>query len=346
MPNTVKSFNDTSAVSLAYVFSDGNNEDGVTETAFKYIPYTTEGFQMSKEPKMSTAITNDRRPNNSKNTKGTASGAATIEFGAAPFALDMLEAALMGNWVAVDDDDPEMGQFITDDAIRKYLCIEKTSRAGPDATDELYHERYYGTSVNDATLEFGDGELITFALNFMSSNADYATAVAGVDGLGGSLASVKDVPEEYEIADSSNNLKSVVVKDENGSAMEMVFSDLSLQIQNNVREQSGLGHEFAAGIGVGKVAATLSGEVYFYDQTLLRSHMDNKRLSAEFQVATREGTFTFMLPNLMVQTPTNNAEGENQDYMTSLTLAGEKGEINIGGQAHTCVMAVTFVPAE
>lgn len=345
MPNTVKSFNDTSAVSLAYVFSDGNNEAGVTETAFKYIPYTTEGFQMSKEPKMSTAITNDRRPNNSKNTKGTASGAATVEFGATPFVLDMLEASLMSTFQDVDDSDPDMGQFITDDAIRKYLCVEKTSRAGPDATDELYHERYYGTSVNDATLEFGDGELITFALNFMSSNADFETGVAGADGLGGSLATTKEVPSDYEIADSSNNLKSVVVRDESGTEMEMIFSDLSLQIQNNVREQTGLGHEFAAGIGIGKVAVTLSGEVYFYDQTLLRAHMDNKRLSAEFNVETEEGTFTFMLPNLMVQTPTNNAEGENQDYMTSLTLAAEKGTVSIGGGSHTCVLAVVYKAA-
>lgn len=340
---TVRSFADTSSVSLAYAIGDGTAAADFSAVDFNYLPYTSEGFQMNKEPKSSTAITNDRRPTGSKNTKGSASGSATIEFGAAPFVLDMLSMSLMNNWALVDDLDPAKGVFITDGEVKKFMAVEKTSKAGPAATDQLFHERYYGTLVNDMTMEFGDGELITMALNTISMSADYRTAVAGANGLGGSIARAKLAPADYEIADSSNNLKNLIVRDENGVPMQMVFSDASLQLQNNAREQPGLGSQFAAGVGFGRVGVTLSGEIYFYDQTVLGAHMENKRLSAELQLETAEGIYTIHLPNLMAQAPTNSSDGENQDYKTKLSLVGEKGQVTINGVKHDCVIAITYV---
>lgn len=340
---TVRSFADTSSVSLAYAIGDGTAAADFSAVDFNYLPYTTEGFQMSKEPKVSTAITSDRRPTGSKNTKGSASGAATIEFGAAPFVLDMLSMALMNDWTMVDPLDATKGTYLLDGEVKKFMAVEKTSKAGTAATDKLYHERYYGTLVNDMSMEFGDGELITMALNTISMFADYANAVAGANGLGGSIARAKLAPDDYEIADSSNNLKSLVVKDGNGVTLPMTFSDASLQIQNNAREQPGLGSEFAAGVGFGRVGATLSGEIYFYDQTVLDAHMQNKRLSAEMQLETAEGIFTIKLPNLMAQSPTNSADGENQDYKTQLTLVAEKGRVTVGGANHDCVICITYV---
>lgn len=339
----VKSFTDTSAVSLAYAIGDGVAAGDFAGVTFNLIPFTTEGFSMAKEAKTSTAITNDRRQSNSKNTKGSASGAVTTEFGATPFIQDMLSLGLMAEWAPVDDLDTSKGVFITDSDIKKFMAVEKTVKSGPAETDLLFHERYYGTMVNDFTLEFGDGELITMALNTVSMFADYASAAAGANGLGGSLATAKLVPADYEIADSSNNLKNLVIKDPSGTPLEVVFSDASLQVQNNVREQPGLGHEFAAGVGMGKVGVSLSGEIYFFDQTMLDAHMKNKRLSAEMTIETADGTFTVYLPNLVSQSPSNSADGENQDYKTSLTLTAEKGEVTIGAVTRTCAIAVVYV---
>lgn len=342
---TVRSFTDSSAISLAYALTDGTTPAEVSGATFKYLPYTSEGFQMSKAAQMSTAIRNDRRTRGSKNTRGTASGSATVEFGGVDFIQDLLSLTLMSNWANVDAVNPALGQFITDSDVKKFMAVEKTVKTGPLATDRQYHERFYGTAVNDATLEFGNGALVTMALNTISAFADYADAVAGADGLGGSLATTaKVLPSEYEIADSSNNLKSLVIKDEAGLPLEVTFSSASLRVQNNVREQPGLGAEFASGVGMGKAAVTLAGEMYFYDQTILSTHMTNKRLSAEMTLETREGIFTIELPALVAQSPSNNASGENQDYMTSITLQAETGSVEIGGNPVTCVMAITYVP--
>lgn len=338
----VKSFADTSAVSLAYAIGDGTTPAEFAAVPFNFIPFTTEGFNMAKEAKTSTAITNDRRQSNSKNTKGSASGAVTTEFGATPFIQDMLSLGLMNEWAPVDQLDTSKGVFITDGDIKRFMAVEKTAKSGPDAADMLYHERYYGTMVNDFTMEFGDGELITMALNTISMFADYHKAAAGANGLGGSIAASKQVPADYEIADSSNNLKSLIIRDSAGNPLEVVFSDASLQVQNNVREQSGLGYEFAAGVGMGKVAVSLSGEIYYFDQTVLDAHMNNKRLSGELTIDTVDGTFRIVLPNLVAQSPSNSADGENQDYKTSLTLTAEKGVVEIGGTPRTCAIAIIF----
>lgn len=340
----VRSFTDTSAVSIAYALGDGLTPAEFAGKQFSYLPYTSEGLQMQKEARTSTAITTSRRTSGSKNTRGSASGSVGLEFGAAPFIMDMLAVSLMSEWADVDGADPTKGKFITDSDIKKFLAIEKTTKSGPLAADLQYHERYYGTMVNDLTLEFGDAELVTMALNTISVFADYASAAAGADSLGGSLATIaKAVPAPYEIADSSNNLKSLILKDASGAPMEVVFSDASLQVQNNVREQTGLGAEFASGVGVGKVAVSLSGEIYFYDQTILKAHMDNERLSAEMTIETAQGTFTITLPNLMAQSPTNNSGGENQDYKTQLTFSAEAGKVEIEGVQHDCVIAVKYV---
>jgi hypothetical protein len=342
---TVRSFTDTSAVSLAYALGDGSDAAAFAAEQFKILPYTTESFNMSKDPKSSTAISNSRRTKGSKNTKGTAAGGATVEFGAVPFVLDMLSMVMMCDWADVDAADPTKGKFLIDSDVKKFMAVEKTVKSGTGATDLQFHERYYGTMVNDATLSFGDGELITLAMTTMSVFADYAEAAAGALGLGGSIAVLgKDLPVDYEIADSSNNLSSLVIKDAAGDPLEMTFSDASLQIQNNAREQAGLGKEFAAGVGIGKVGVTISGEVYFFDQTVLTAHMTNQRLSGEMSIDTVDGTFTLYLPNLMAQSPSNSSDGENQDYKTSLTLACEEGEVVLEGVAHDCAIAIVYVP--
>ena len=344
----VKSFNDTSSVALAYAISPMDSKSdfvGASRVDMKYIPYTTESFAMQKESKTSTAISGTRRTQGSKNTKGSANGGATVEFGATPWVLDLLQLIMLSEWKNIDDATPALGKYIVDGEFKQYMVVEKTVRQGALATDRLDHEWYFGTMMNDATLNFGDGELITLACNTMSANADYGFAVAGVDGLGGSVGKSKVAPTNYEIADSSNNLSQIEIRNDLDELLEVTWSDASLQLQNNVREQSGLGRQFAAGIGIGKVAVTFSGEIYYFDQTILKTHMTNKRVSLKTNISTAEGTFTIICPNLTAQAPTNNAEGENADYKSSMTLVAEAGVVTIGANVDIpCVMAITFVP--
>lgn len=341
---TVRSFADTSAVSLSYALSDATSAAELSAVPANYLPYTTEGFSMQKEAVMSTAIRGDRRTTGSKNTRGSATAAATVEFGGSQFCLDMLQLTMMNTWKPVDDSDADAGQYIIDSNILQYMAVEKTTRPGGKPTDQQYHERYYGVAINDTTLDLADAALVTMAMNGVGVFADSDHAVQGVNGLGGSVFQAgKSLPADYEIADSSNNLKNLIVTNAAGVPLEVTFASASLQVTNNVREQNALGAVFASGIGLGKVAVQLTGDMYFIDQTILDVHMNNQRIKASMEIETREGTFKIELPNLMAQSPTSNSQGENQDYMTSITLVAEAGTVEVNGVDTLCSICITYV---
>lgn len=336
---TIRSFADTSAVSLAYAFSTASQQSEFVSGSMKYLPFTTEGFKMSKDAKSSTAIGSNRRNLGSKNTKGTAEGAATIEFGGAQFCLDMLQAAMMNTWTPGSSDDPDV---LIDGALKQYMVWERVIRPNVGATEKQSLERYYGALVNEATLTMNDGDIITLATSLVSVNADYSEAVQGANGLGGSIASSKTAPASYELADASNNLKSVKLLDADGAELPVVFSQATLKVTNNVRTQGAVGHVFAAGAAMGKVAVELSGTIYYYDQTVLKAHMENEVMSASFDIETAEGKLSFFLPALTAQSPSGNAQAENQDYTSSITFTGQQGTHG----SDSCVLAIEFTPTE
>jgi hypothetical protein len=341
----IKTFNDSSSVTVAYAITDSADKATVeaAKPAMKLVPFTKEAFQMQKEAKTSEAIRGDRRTSGSKNTKGSANGGVTVEFGAVGFVLDLLQVAMLSTWKDIDAGNPAAGKYITDDQLIQYLLVEKTTRQGALATDKQDHEWYFGTVINDLSMKFADGELITLETSTISANGDYASAVIGANGLGGSLASAKAKPIQYEIADSSNNLATIEMKS-GTTVMEVTWSDATLQLQNNAREQSGLSRQFAAGVGVGLVAVTFSGEIYYVDQSLLDAHMKNGFVSIKLTISTAQGTFTIQMPNMKVGSPTNNAEGQNTDYTTAVTLTAEAGEVEIGAATVPCMIAIEYVP--
>lgn len=335
----IKQFQDTSSVSIAYAMSDAADASELASPVMKYLPYTTETFTMAKESQASTAISGDRRPNGSKNTKGTATGAVGLEFGYADFISDMLEASMMNGWT--EDTEAADGSFyITDGEVLRYMFVEKRVKGNKAGVRHNYFERYYGNLANETTIEIGTSELVTMSVNTMCAYADYSDADASSDEEAGGEGTSYSIPDSYEIADGANNVKNITFRDSGGTPIEATMSEATLTITNNVREQPAIGHEFTAGMTVGKVAAGLSGTVYYIDDTLLKTHMTNGTLSAEFDVETPDGTFTFYLPKLRAESPTANAQGENQDYTQSLTLTAERGSMSLGGADTTCVIAV------
>ena len=340
---TIKSFTDTSAVSLAYALDDAADSTELTTTELTYLPFTQEGFQLSKDSQMSTAIRGDRRPSGSKNTKGTAAGSATLEFGITPFVVDMLKAAMMSNWITHGTNANET--FMVDGEIKQYMLVEKRVRNVVDGTLTNFFERYYGNLSNEVGIEIGGSSLVTMSVSTMAVFGDTTKAAADVEADAGGMVTTYVTPEDYEIADASNNIKKVTLFDADGNILPVTFSTVSLSITNNVREQEAVGSEFAGGMGMGKVNAQVSGTIYYYDDSILDAHLTNKYVKAEIVVETLQGEVTFTLPKAKAEAPNANAGGENQDYTQSLTLNGEAGEVEFDGITYPCVLAIKKVVA-
>jgi hypothetical protein len=334
----IKTYADTSAVSLAYAFSDAyDREDILTEDApltMKVVGYTSEGFSMSKESQRSESITDSRRPQGSKNTKGVAEGQLTQEFGVTDVFRDMLQAAMMNTWSA------DQGGYIElfDGDNKQYMVWERTIRLDSGADKNQKQEQYYGTLVNEATLQIGDGDLMTLDISTMSANASYIETKQEAGKLGGSVAAQKTIPSSYEIADGSNNIDKIVIRDSNGVEIPMTFSSATLTVNNNARIQDAIGHVFAAGVATGMVEVSVSGEVYYSDASVFDAHMNNTLMSVEFSIETVDGRFEFTIPAVTAESPDANAGGQNQDLMQSVTLNAQQGKV--GGV--DCVMRVRY----
>lgn len=344
----VKNFADTSAVSIAYAIDGAADSLELVATEFNYVPYTSEGFQLTKETQISTAITDDRRVAGSKNTRGSAAGAASLEFGYTPFINDMLQLSLMSTWeqeMQIDGTTPTGSDYILDGEITQFFVAEKRVRNTLGTTPWNFFERFFGNLVNEATIEIGTSELISFSVSTMAAFGDLAKADATSDEDAGGMATTYVSPDPYEIADASNNIQNVVLKDSGGTPLEVTFSTLSLSIGNNIREQLAVGHEFSAGMAMGKVNVQLSGTVYFYDDTVLQTHLQNNTVSAEITVVTDEGTYLILLPRLKSEAPAANSQGENQDYTQSMTLNAERGTVAFTDTVdRTCVIAILRTP--
>lgn len=335
---TIRSFTDTSAVSLAYALDGASDASEVTATKLTYLPYTQEGFQLSKDSQMSTAIRGDRRPSGSKNTKGTAAGSAGLEFGITPFVNDMLQCAMMSTWIdhATENDQ----SFISDGEIKNFFLVEKRVRNVVDGTLTNFFERYYGNLANEVSMEIGGSSLVSMSVNTMAVFGDTAKSAADADADAGGIVANYLTPPDYEIADASNNVKKATLFDADGSILPVTFSSLTVSITNNVREQEAVGSEFAGGMGMGKVNAQVTGTIYYYDDSILDAHLLNKYVSAEITLDTAEGEFVITLPKAKAEAPNANAGGENQDYTQTLTLNGEAGEVEFDGEAYPCVIAI------
>lgn len=346
----IKRYADTSAVSLAYALSNAADESELDIEEMRYIPYTSEGFAMSKDSKQSTAVSGDRRPGGSKNTKGSASGSAGLEMGHTPFVVDMLQLAMMSEWEDETEDDgsgnttPTGARFITDGEDMQFFFAEKRAKNVVGGVNKNFLERYFGNAINEMTVEIPSSDLVSMSVNTMAAFADSISADASSDEDAGGIATTYLKPEPYEIADGANNISSIVIKDSEGNPMEVTYSKLTLTISNNVREQAGIGHEFTAGMSMGKVNASLSGTIYFFDDSILKAHMGNKRMSAEVNLKTDEGSFKVHLPMLKAEAPSANAGGENQDYTQDLTLNAERGKVNLNGENRECVIAIVEEP--
>lgn len=351
----VKTFADTSVVKLALQNSNYatyeewllTHENHTNKTNFTTIPYTTESFKASKETKMSTAITGNRRQSGSRNIKGSASGGFTIEASLNSTLLSyLIPAALMNDFVDVTTTDDKQIRVITDGATISPMLVEKYEKTVVDG--KTYHEfsQFFGTCVNELSFDFGAADFVKVSATTMSTDFNLNSSVISgntEDNLASSLAAGYTVVTPDDLLDTTNSIKSIKLFGEDGIEIKAVFSTASLKITNNLREQSALGYEFMAGIGAGKVNVTITGEIYFYNNEIFRKHLDNDKISAIIELEDSNEVLEIHLPKLTVAAPTNNSQGENQDYKTSISFNAEEGSIAVGdGTTKNCVVAMKY----
>lgn len=239
----------------------------------------------------------------------------------------------------------ESFKSITDGEKIKPLLVEKYEKNTVDGT--TYHEfsQFFGTCVNELSFEFGGADFVKVSATTMSTdfNLNYSSSNTPDADYSESLAESYVAAAQDSLLDTANSIKSIKLLDVDGNQIQAVFSTASLKIVNNLREQAALGYEYMAGIGAGKVNVTLTGEIYFFNNDIFRKHLDNEKVSAIIELEDSNEALQIIIPKLTVAAPTNNSQGENQDYKTSLSFNAEEGLVDLGdGLTKYCVIAMKY----
>lgn len=325
--------NSTTAVALDGVVLDGDNTS-TTEALTAEVTYTVLGSTVNNGESFSLV-----------------NGAFIQTVSAPAGASEVLVNFKLSNGTVVDTYKLPLLYAATKDIIDgttlKPLLFEKYEKNTVNGV--TYHEfnQFFGTCINELSLEFADGDFVKASVTTMSTdfNLSRNSSNASGDNFTGSLASAYVVEPVVDLLDTTDSVKQIVLKDENGEVIPAVFSTASLKLTNNLREQAALGYEYMAGVGAGKVNVTLSGDIYFYNNDIFKKHLDNGRVSAHITLTGESETLEITLPKLAISAPSNNAQGENQDYKTSVTFNAEAGiaELNNGVQKE-CVIAFLLNP--
>ena len=337
----VRQFTDTSAVAISYTranVKDRAEFDALSaaQREMRYVPYTAENHTVGLDSTKSAAITSSRRSNGSKNTRGTASAGWTSEVGFTQFIRDMLEMSFMDDFKTIGD-----GVELLIDGSKNQFMVSEERITNNDARN---FRLFLGQLVNEMTLTFGDSNMGTLQIATVAANFDHwMNKEKSEDKAFGGAGSKYLEPDAYEQADSANNIKNLFIAKQDGTPVEMTFSQITATLGNNVRTQNAVGHIFAAGLAKGQSDVSFSGTAYYEDDTLLSMHMANEKLRLAMPIETKEGTIVLFAPSLSMSSPGGNSGGQNQDFTASITLTAETGSVKVNGAATSCLIGALWV---
>jgi hypothetical protein len=301
---------DASQTRLAYIVE---TTEGVTPATpvFKNLRYTSESLTRTAEKIVSEEIRADRNVSDLIAVGRMASGNIQAELSDGTFE-DLLEGLMMGTWAT---------DVLKNGSTRKSFTFEKTFEIG--ANDAYI--RYIGCLINTLEMNISAKEIVK--TNF------------GVMGRGGSSGSSIISGATYTAAGTDSVFNASAHVGEltvSGMSPTPVIRALTLNINNNLREQPKVGALDLAGVGLGRFEVTGSMEVYFEDLAIYNAIHNNDTLGLKVTIGPSAGTrYTIEIPSLKIMDGEPVAGGNNQDVMLPIQFRG----IYNSGQA--CTLKIT-----
>jgi len=218
---------------------------------------------------------------------------ATNAVGVVAGSVPATEAA--GNTVTVD------GSMIRNGVVESSFSIQKHIQ---DATVPTFIN-FNGTRIGGMALTFATGQILTGSFNLMALGAVVSTSqIAGatVTPVGSSsvLNAVDNVSEIYEddVLSTSN------------------FSNLSLNLSNNLRAQDAIGSLAHVGIALSRLEVTGDISIYFEDNVMYNKYINATQFSLSFRVQDAAGNaYIFTLPAVKFESGSVVSGGLDQDII-------------------------------
>jgi hypothetical protein len=311
-------YGSTSEVSLWYAIDD--DPDVAIEAVDTFIWYpvamTGESLTANLSSSPSEQITPNRSYAGSKLSQGEISGAINFECQASEFLYDMLICVLQSNKdLSVASGMPiwEDTEAITNGNTKKCLTFLKLVKVGNNSYDQFI---FRGVQVGSMNFDISPGTLITGSANLMGIKPQDPIEAAELP-VAWTFADAQSLP----LMAGVDSLKNFAIKDSSGVDTGVVLQSLTINLDNQLRQQTAVGIDsiYAAGIGSGRFIATYSGRAYYSNPKIYNEFISDASLSVEGQILDFEGFgFYFLSSSVKITSgaiPT--ADSADQDLMVS-----------------------------
>lgn len=260
--------------------------------------FTSEGFSAEPNTIISNEIRSDRMNSDQSLVGVTSQGSLDVEMSDGTFD-DFLESAMCDTWTA---DVLKIGTTDTSYSVEKSF---------EDVANAFY--QYTGQRVGQFDLNVATEDFVTATFSFMgASEATSATSVVGT----GTSAPPTTTPIM-----SSPQVTNIEV---DGVASNMCISNLSLSLNNNLRDIKCVGKLANSDTRKGTADVSVSFTAYFDAASKVEYDKVNSQTALSFQFAVTDGTnsYTFLLPNCKATAPAPQSGGKDQDVTVDITLNG------------------------
>jgi hypothetical protein len=224
---------------------------------------------------------------------------------------------------------------------------EKTERSftfeknlAADGDDHFF--LFSGQKASSLSLSMTTGSIISGDIGFMGATPSDAGTSKDGDGYTASTSN--------QLMNSVSNVKGLSLHSvaANGTATlitDTTFQELSLSIDNNLREQPGIGSLFSQGIGSGRIKVEASATMYFTNREVYDKFLTNGSMQLRFQVTDSKDAYGnrygFVLPELKITTYEAAATGADTDIMATVGFSAQEDVLSGTGNS----IIITRIPS-
>lgn len=197
------------------------------------------------------------------------------------------------------------GDYLRDGTTKKFYTFEKGYLAQTSPSYLVYRDMHVG----QMSLSLSAGAIITGSFNYLGTT--HSASTSPINGTGPAPATSLEV---------INAVSNVARLTENGLNVgdPNFIREFTLTLNNNLREQTGIGTLGLVGIGVGQANITGMIKTYFGDLTLYNKYVAGTATSLTVRMEKTSQAIIVTLPKIEFTDGGAPAQGINQDVMVDL----------------------------
>jgi hypothetical protein len=293
-------YTDSSSAQLAYKISAAKTPAEVGTGSLKVINVLNDTLKAGIEAKTSEDLRDDGQYSAARTIGGSAGGGINTNFRYGEYD-DFLSAAFRNDWVEDSSDASGKTHYLWNAKKKIPFFFERRVKIDNGATITNDYRRFFSQFLSSLTITIPTKDFVQMSANFMGLNFDYAEADATSNSEAGKLAGVTYTPiTNSDPFDSANSITGLRLKRQDGTDLQLVMEQGSIEFNSNLREDPGAGFRYSANVGFGRFRCSPTGTFYFRNQQVLDLMMRDQYVIFEMTFVIDGNTYELVMPYVKI----------------------------------------------